>query len=206
MSVTAVPIRPLAKGSVLKLWIALAVLLGAAVALAWFSTAPLRVITTPSGLRFRTIAEGTGPTMTAADVVALRYKLYVNSPDSPVIQDSDEANQPFATTVPEVFPGFGEALQMMRAGGRYMIWLPPGLHVAGPLPPGAPFSAEDTLVFDIRVLQIAPGMAAQRQMQQMQELQQQMQMQQQMQQQGGAPGAPPGGPPAPPAGGPPGGR
>jgi FKBP-type peptidyl-prolyl cis-trans isomerase FkpA len=202
MSVTAVPIRPLAKGSVLKLWIALAVLLVAAVGLAWFSTAPYQVTTTPSGLRFRMIADGTGPTMTAADVIALRYKLHVTSPDSPVVQDSDEAGQPFVTTVPEVFPGFGEALQMMRAGGRYIIWLPPGLHVSGPLPPGAPFSAEDTLVFEIQALQIAPGAAAQRQMQQMQQLQQQMQQQQGAGPEGGAPG----GPPSPPAGGPPGGR
>ena len=59
-NVTAVPIRPLAKGSIVKLWIALIVLVLAAGAIAWWGTAPLQVTTTQSGLRFRVIHEGTG--------------------------------------------------------------------------------------------------------------------------------------------------
>jgi FKBP-type peptidyl-prolyl cis-trans isomerase FkpA len=185
MSVTAVPIRPIARGSVLKLWLLLALFCLAAAALAWWSTAPYRVITLPSGVRYRVLQEGPGPVMTPADVIALRYKLHVNSVESRVIQDSDESGQAFVTTTSEVFPGFGEGLQHMRAHGRYLLWLPPGQHISGAAPPGAPFTATDTLVFEISVLQIVPGMAQQRQMQQMQQLQQQMQQQMQ---QGGAPG------------------
>lgn len=198
MSVTAVPIRPIARGSVLKLWIALALLMVASAAVAWIGTAPYQTITLPSGVRYRTIDAGHGPAMTSADVIALRYKLHVNSVESPVIQDSEESGQPFVTTTSEVFPGFAEALQRMRAGGTYLLWLPPGTHVAGPPPPGAPFSPQDTLVFELSVLQIAPGMAQQRQMQMMQQMMQ-----------GGAPGGAPadathgggpeGGPGAPPA-------
>ena len=186
MSVTAVPIRPLARGSVLKLWIGLLVLALGAAALAWVGTAGLQVTTTSSGLRYRVIEEGTGPTVTPADLVALRYKL--RKEDGTLIQDSDETGQPFVTGTEGVFPGFSEGLQLMQAGGRYILWLPPGLHVQQPMPPGAPFTPEDTLVFEIEVMQIAPGMAA---------------MQQMMGPGGGGPGGPGGGPPgggAPPQG------
>ncbi|MGZ8361879.1 MAG: FKBP-type peptidyl-prolyl cis-trans isomerase [Allosphingosinicella sp.] len=176
MSVTAVPIRPLARGSVLKLWIGLLVLALGAAALAWVGTAGQQVTTTSSGLRYRVIEEGTGPTVTPADLVALRYKL--RKEDGTLIQDSDETGQPFVTGTEGVFPGFSEGLQLMQAGGRYVLWLPPGLHVQQPMPPGAPFTPEDTLVFEIEVMQIAPGMAA---------------MQQMMGPPGGGPGGPPSG-------------
>ena len=193
--VTAVPIRPVRKGSLVKLWLGLFVLALAAAALAWAGTRPLQVQILPSGARYRVLAEGHGPAMTPADVAALHYKLHVNSERAPVIQDSEESGQPFVTSVQEVFVGFADALVHMRAGGRYLLWLPPGTHVTGTAPPGAPFRSSDTLVFEIEMLQIAPGMAAQRQMQMMQ------QMMQQQQQQGGGAGAPPGnGSEAPPAG------
>lgn len=180
--VTAVPIRPVRKGSLIKLWLGLLVLALAAAALAWAGTRPLQVQTLPSGARYRVLAEGHGPAMTPADVAALHYKLHVNSERAPVIQDSEESGQPFVTSVQEVFPGFADALTHMRAGGRYLLWLPPGTHVpATTPPPGAPFTPRDTLVFEIEMLQIAPGMAAQRQMQMMQQM-----MQMQQQQSGGA--------------------
>ncbi len=188
MSVTAVPIRPIARFSVLKLWIGLALLALAAGALAWFGTSGQQIVTTESGLRYRVIAPGTGPTVTPADLAALRYRL--TKEDGTLIQDSDQTGQPFVTGTEGLFPGFSEGLQLMRQGGRYVLWLPPGLHIQGNMPPGAPFTAEDTLVFEVELLQIAPGMAA-------------------MQQMMGPPGAPPGGAgpegemgPPPPAGAP----
>lgn len=176
-AVTAVPIQPLARGSVLKLWLALLVLLAAAAGLAWWGTQSLQVVTLESGVRYRTLTSGHGPAMTPADVIAMRYKLHVGDIDAPVIQDSDESGQPFVTTTGEVFPGFAEGLQKMRAGGRYLLWLPPGTHSTMPPPPNAPFSQTDTLAFEIEVLQIVPGMAERRQMEQMQRLQQMMQQQ-----------------------------
>ena len=54
------PIRPLARGSVLKLWLALIVLVVAGAALAWVGTAPLQIVTTATGVRFQTLRAGTG--------------------------------------------------------------------------------------------------------------------------------------------------
>jgi FKBP-type peptidyl-prolyl cis-trans isomerase FkpA len=192
-AVTAVPIRPIARFSVLKLWVALAVLLAAGLGLAWLGTAPLQVVTLDSGVRYRVLRQGTGPAMTRADAISLRYKLHANDVAGPVIQDSDESGQPFVATTSDVFPGFAEAMQKMRAGGEYILWLPPGTHVQSELPPGAPFSATDTLVFEIRDVRIGTGQAAA-----LQQQRQQMMQQQQLQQQGAAP---PGAGEAPPAAG-----
>ena len=60
MSVTAVPIRPLARGSVLRLWIGLLLLVLAAGALAWYGTRGQQIVTTPSGLRYRVIEAADG--------------------------------------------------------------------------------------------------------------------------------------------------
>ena len=190
MSVTAVPIRPLSKGSVAKLWIGLALLTLAAAALAWYGTSGQQVITTASGLRFQVIEPGEGPVVTPADLVALHYELSLEG--GRVVQNSEQTGQPFVTGTEGLFPGFSEGLQMMQAGGSYRLWVPPELGIQGPIPPGAPFDADDTLIFEVRVLEIAPGMAAMQQMMQ--------------QRQGGAPqGAPPSGAegqlaPPPPAG------
>ena len=64
MSATAVPIRPVARGSVLKLWLVLALFVIAAAAMAWWTTKPFQIQTLPSGVRIRAIQEGTGPVMT----------------------------------------------------------------------------------------------------------------------------------------------
>jgi FKBP-type peptidyl-prolyl cis-trans isomerase FkpA len=190
MSVTAVPLQPLKKGSVAKLWIALALLAALAAGLAWWGTSAFQTQTTPSGVGIRTLRAGSGAAITSADVVALHYKLHAKSLESPVIQDSRETGQPFVTTTQGVYPGFAEGLQRMRPGGSYILTLPPGTHEQGPIPPGAPFTARDALVFEIDVLQVEPGAGARfLEMQRMQQLQQMQ----------GLPGGPDGA--APPEGG-----
>lgn len=174
MSVTAVPIQPLKKGSVLKLWLGLILLALAAGGAAWYGTRAFRPIVTESGVKLRVVKDGTGAAITQNDVAAIRYKLHVGSKDSPVIQDSDQTGQPFVTTTDGVYPGFGEGMKMMRQGGRYILWVPPGQHVQGPIPPGTPFQATDTLVFEIEVMQVAAGMAEQFKAQQQEQMRRQL--------------------------------
>jgi FKBP-type peptidyl-prolyl cis-trans isomerase FkpA len=189
MSVTAVPLRPIRKGSVAKLWIGLLVLAALAAAFAWWSTSAFQTVKMASGVALRTIAPGSGAKITDQDVVGLNYKLHVKSLDAPVVQDSRDSGQLFVTTVQGVYPGFGEGLQHMRPRGSYILTLPPGTHVSGPVPPGAPFTAQDSLVFEIDVVQVEPGAGPRfMEMQRMQQLQQLQQMQQM---QGGAAGTPP---------------
>jgi FKBP-type peptidyl-prolyl cis-trans isomerase FkpA len=182
MSATAVPIRPLSRGSVFKLWVGLILLVAAAAGLAWLGTRGVQRETTATGLQYQVIQQGEGEPIAAADLVRLQYVGRVERTNR--VFDAT-MNGPAELDANSVIPGFGEALQLMRMGGRYRIWIPPSLGYAalGPVPPQAPFTAEDTLVFDVQIVDVARGAAAQRQLQQMQQLQQMMQ------QQGGAEGA-----------------
>jgi FKBP-type peptidyl-prolyl cis-trans isomerase FkpA len=193
MSVTAVPLQPLKKGSVAKLWIALVLLALLAGAFAWWGTSAFQTVTAAKGVTIRTLKAGSGAKITTQDVVALHYKLHAKALESPVIQDSRETGQPFVTTTQGVYPGFAEGLQHMRPGGSYILTLPPGTHEQGPIPPGAPFTAQDSLVFEIDVLQVEAGAGPRfMEMQRMQQLQQLQQMQQ-MQSAPPPEGAPPAG-------------
>ncbi len=198
-AVTAVPLRPLARGSVLKLWIALALLVALAAGLAWWSTRWMQVVTLDSGVRVQTVRAGQGPVMSAPDVIAMRFQIHVNSVDGPVIGDSGP--RPFVGTVQDIPPGFADGVQHTQAGGRYLISVPVSAVLNGqPVPPAARFRANDTLVVEAHVLQIDPGQAS---AYQMRRLQQMIQQQQLMQQPGAAPPAGPGAPspaPPPPAG------
>ena len=201
-AVTAVPIRPIARGSVLKLWVALFLLAAAGAGLAWIGTAPLQRITTPSGLQYRVLKAGTGPTATVNDVLILHYDGRLT--DGTLFDSSRTGGQPMVTAPIGLIPGFVEGLQLTQAGGRYRIWIPPKLgYGPGRIPPAARFTDRDTLVFDIEVLRIIPDAAGIWQMQEMQRMQQQQMQQQQMEGQPGAmpPGADPhGGTVPPPAG------
>lgn len=199
--VTAVPIRPLARGAMLKMWLALAVLIAAVVGIAWLGTSALQMTITKSGLRYQVISEGTGNTIQSADLVRLHYALRVNGRD---VESSRTQGQPMETDPQGIIPGLSEGLQLMRKGGKYRVWVPPHLGYGSQVPPGAAFGPNDTLEFDIEIVDVAPGAAAARQVEQMRQLQEMMRSQG-----GGGPegaGAPPGGgaappPPAPPPAG-----
>jgi FKBP-type peptidyl-prolyl cis-trans isomerase FkpA len=201
--VTAVPIRPLARGTMLKLWLALAVLIAAAVGVAWIGTSAMQVTITPSGLRYQVVSEGTGPTVQQADLVRLHY---VGRANGTIFDSSVSRGQPMETGVTGIIPGLGEALLLMRKGGKYRLWIPPQLAYGSQVPPGAPFGPNDTLQFEIEVIDVMPGLAAAQQMEQMRQLQEMMRSQGNAPEGAGtAPGAgPPGAAPPPPGAGPPG--
>lgn len=121
-------------------------------------TTPGRVQTLPSGLRIETLSEGSGPLVTRADAVLVRYEL--RGPRGDVIDSNMEAPQGAGMTLNLVVPGFAEGLTHMRQGGVARLWVPPHLAYGASVPPGAPFGPTDTLIFLIRVDQVAPGEAA----------------------------------------------
>jgi FKBP-type peptidyl-prolyl cis-trans isomerase FkpA len=183
MSVTAVPLRPVKKGSVLKLWLGLAFLCLIAAAAAWAGTRDLLFATTASGLKVRVIEEGEGPTPTEKDVA---FVTYTGRLEDGTVFDSNEGQQPAPFPVAEgaTIKGFSEGMKMMRKGGRYRLRIPPQLGygekgAGDAIPPNA------TLEFDITM----HGFMAEEQLRA-------IMMQQQMGLGGGAPGGEPAGPPS----------
>ena len=156
----------------MRIWAAFVLLVAGALALAWFGAGSLRPEVTQSGLEFRTIAAGTGPTIQPTDAAMLDYIL--TSSDGTVFDSSETHGGPQPFSMDQVFPGFAEAMKRMQLGGQYRFTMPQKLAFVGtPPPPGWP--KDSPLTFDVRVRKIVPGAAAM--------LQQQM-MQQQAQQQG----------------------
>lgn len=178
MSTTAVPLRPIAKGSLTRLWVGIAAVALAAGGLAWAGqqgVAPTAesflaqnagadgVETTDSGLQFKVIEDGTGASPASGDVALVGYKGTLV--DGTVFDENPQAPMP----VDGVVPGFAEGLKKMKKGGKYRLWIPPQLgygdQAAGPIPAGS------VLVFDVTLHDFKSKAEL-------------MQMQQQMQQQG----------------------
>ena len=140
MSVTRVPILPLKKGSVAKLWIGVGLLGAAAAALAWVGTESQisadpasylarnagqdGVVTTASGLQYKVLAAGKGPKPTALDVVTVEYEGRLTDG---TIFDTSAGRGPATFPVLGVIPGFSEAAQLMQRGSKLRIWLKPEL-------------------------------------------------------------------------------
>jgi len=151
MSATQVPLRPLARGSMLKLWLGLLLLIAAAAALAWTGAGAMRGETTATGIQIRTLEEGTGDPIKATDGAVIDYEGRLA--DGTVF-DSTAGRGPAGMIPGQVIPGFGEALQKMREGGRYTIRIPSELGYGaagageGKIPPNS------ELIFDIQVRQV----------------------------------------------------
>ena len=157
MTVTQVPIRPVAPATRTRTFAGLVLLVLAGIALAWFGAGQLRGETTASGLMFRTVQAGEGPLITANDGVMLEYEGRL--PDGTVF-DSTEGKGPTPMIAGQVIPGFAEALQKMQKGGRYKIRIPSELAYGATPPPGAPIPPNADLDFDVHVVQVVPNAAA----------------------------------------------
>lgn len=157
MSVTAVPLRPIKKGSLTKLWVGLGALSLAAAGLAWVGTSGQQVTTTPSGLQMQVLEEGTGPQPTTSDIVLVHY---TGKLEDGTVFDSTEGKQPVPFPVTGVIPGFTEGLQMMKKGGTYRLKIPSEL-AYGPTGAGGVIPPNATLDFEIELIDIAPASALQ---------------------------------------------
>ena len=76
------------------------------------------VETTESGLQFKIMKPGKGPSPTDNDVVLIGYKGTLR--DGSVFDENPQAPMPVAGVV----PGFSEALKKMKRDGKYKIWIP----------------------------------------------------------------------------------
>lgn len=153
--ITRVPLQPIGKGILPKLWIGIVIAVLLAAGAAW--------ATRYQGLEVTTLSEGTGGSPTIDDIVNVNYEGKL--PDGTVFDSAEGAIFPVAGVV----PGFSTALQQMQRGGRYEVFIPSdqayGAEGAGDrIPPNADLTFTVELV-DFR--SEAELRAIQQQMQQM---------------------------------------
>lgn len=172
MSVTAVPLRPITKGSVSKLWLGILIAFVIAIGLALAGSAKFKE--TESGLRYQVIRAGTGPSPSREDFALVSYKGTL--PDGTVF----DQNERTPMEIGNVVPGFAEALTMMKKGGEMRVLIPAELAYGASPPPGSSIPANADLQFDITLIEFKTR-------QEVMQMQQQMQLQQMLQGQGGVP-------------------
>ena len=108
------------------------------------------VITLASGLQYKVVKDGTGATPTADDRVKTHYRGTLV--DGTEFDSSYKRGQPATFGVKGVIAGWTEALQLMKEGAKWQLFIPAELAYGGRDRPGIP--ANSALVFDIELLEV----------------------------------------------------
>lgn len=111
------------------------------------------VQTTPSGLQYKIIAEGSGKVPTTSDTVRVRYK--GTTIDGQVF---DEQKDPIAFPLANIIPGWTEGLQLMKEGGKAMLYIPSDL-AYGEMGAGDLIKPNSVLIFEIELVEVVPPAA-----------------------------------------------
>jgi FKBP-type peptidyl-prolyl cis-trans isomerase FkpA len=147
MSVSQVPLRPVAKGTLAKLWLAVAALAALAYGIAYYGVNQFTV-------GVETVAAGAGPLIGEMDGVVIEYT--GRTSDGAVFDSTEAHGGPASMLVGSVIPGFKKGLMQMQQGGSYKLHIPRRLAYGDNPPPGAPVGDLD---FDVHVKQVVPNAA-----------------------------------------------
>lgn len=109
------------------------------------------VITTASGLQYKILTAGTGATPAATDTVVTHYT--GTTIDGKVFDSSHKRNAPATFPVNGVIKGWTEALQLMKVGAKWQLFIPSEL-AYGERGAGASIGPNQVLIFEIELLEI----------------------------------------------------
>jgi FKBP-type peptidyl-prolyl cis-trans isomerase FklB len=108
------------------------------------------VKTSSSGLQYKVLADGNGKTPKAADEVTVHYRGALI--DGTEFDSSYKRGKPLTLKVNGVIRGWTEALQMMKEGSRWQLFIPPDLaygeRAMGRIPPNS------TLIFEVELISV----------------------------------------------------
>lgn len=108
------------------------------------------VRSTPSGLQYQVIREGSGPKPVATDKVRVNYKGTLL--DGTTFDSSYDRGEPVEFALNQVIPGWTEGVALMPVNSKYKFWIPSNLAYG---PNGQPpIGANSTLVFEVELLAI----------------------------------------------------
>lgn len=108
---------------------------------------------TKSGLQYQVIKSGKGKTPKANDMVKTHY--HGTLIDGTVFDSSVERNEPAVFPVSGVIPGWTEALQMMKEGDKWKLFIPAKL-AYGERGAGQRIPPNSVLIFEIELLEVLP--------------------------------------------------
>jgi FKBP-type peptidyl-prolyl cis-trans isomerase FklB len=109
------------------------------------------VVALPSGMQYRVLQQGTGRSPGPTDNVKIHYRSTLI--DGTEFHDSSRGEgEPETLHVSGVIRGMTEALQLMREGDRWQLFIPADLAYGrrGPL-------ADHTVIYEIELVSIEPG-------------------------------------------------
>ncbi len=182
--ITRVPLRPIKKGSLVRLWLGVAVALLLAAGLAWASV--------PKGLEVETLVEGTGDAPELGDIAFVKYvgslpdgTEFDRSQPNPFPPGVFPEGTPFPLEEGAMIPGFLNGLLQTREGGKYRIEIPSDQAYGADPQPGSPIPPNSDLIFEVEVVEVMSRAEAEARVRQMQAMM------------GAGPGGGQGAPPAP---------
>ena len=109
------------------------------------------VVTLPSGLQYKILKDGTGKSPKATDTVVTNYRgTLINGKE---FDSSYRRNQPAKLAVNQFIAGWSEALQKMKVGSKWQLWVPSDL-AYGENGAGQDIGPNATLIFELELLDI----------------------------------------------------
>ena len=111
------------------------------------------VKTLPSGLQYKVIQEGTGKIPQQTDTVSVNYRGTLV--DGTEFDSSYKRGKPATFPVDGVIAGLSEALQMMKVGSKWQLFIPSTL-AYGERGAGDDIGPNSTLIFEVELISIKP--------------------------------------------------
>lgn len=109
------------------------------------------VVTLPSGLQYKVLNAGTGATPKASDSVECHYEGRLI--DGSVFDSSYQRGETATFGVTQVIAGWVEALQLMKEGDKWQLYIPYNL-AYGERGAGAQIPPYATLIFDVELIKV----------------------------------------------------
>lgn len=110
------------------------------------------VHTTPSGLQYEVLHEGNGQSPAPEDQVEVHYTGTLL--DGTKFDSSVDRGVPATFGVTQVIPGWVEALQLMKEGDKWRLFIPSQLAYGPTGTPGGPIGPNQTLLFDVELIKV----------------------------------------------------
>lgn len=109
------------------------------------------VKTTTDGLQYKVIKAGKGTSPKTSDVVTVQYE--GKTLDGKVFDSTYKRGKPATFKLSQVIKGWQEALQMMKPGATWELYIPPQL-AYGKKGLGGPIGPNETLIFKVQLISV----------------------------------------------------